>query len=335
MRTLHKPTRFFMLLIALAALSLGALAGDNPTDPGISDQKAGSMLVFPYYTNKAGADTRIQITNVGAGAATNVASLHIILIDENCQQLDYYTCITPNGSLVDTAQAFDPTNKGYMIVLNVDPVTGAPDPARNWLIGNAFVKDGDYVGNYGAEAFWGTTEFISASAPAGDKTDVSTLSLKVPCEFAIEIQSPSTAVQRVIVAGLKGDISGTVLDVNDELLGLSGAAQVGTGLAFNAEEKGFSFQRFLTGKCISDALITATNPRVSTTLGTLIGTGAGHLRFSIGGGVGLILTSTKTPAGAAATWSGIRTLHKTKTTIVSLTVPVFMPAFAVGTCSNQ
>ncbi len=314
MRTSHKLTRIVVTLFALAMLSLAAFAGDNPVDPGISDQKAGSILVFPYYTNVGQSDTRIQITNVGAGSAGNYARLHILLMDKGCQQLDYYACITPNGSLVEKASTFDPTNSGYIIVLVVDP-DGKPDPARNWIIGNAFVNDGDYVGNYGAEAFWGNkndSEFIS-SQYTDSKIDTATLTLKVPCEFAVEIQSPADAVQRVIVAGLTGNVNTATV---------SGSAQVGTGFAYSYNEQGGSFQKFLTGGCFSDALITTTIPRVPKTLVGLIPSSfAGHLRFSVTAGVGLLLTSNKSKSG----WSGIRTLHKTKTTTTALTVPVFMP----------
>ena len=101
-----------------------------------SDQKAGSMLVFPYYTNAGSADTRIRITNAGVAPV----KVHILLLDKSCQQLDYYACITPNGSLTDKASVFDPANTGYIMALAVND-TGQPIIADR-LIGNAFVNDG-------------------------------------------------------------------------------------------------------------------------------------------------------------------------------------------------
>ncbi|MBS1809575.1 MAG: hypothetical protein JST84_15555 [Acidobacteria bacterium] len=56
-------------------------------------------------------------------------------------------------------------------------------------------------------------------------------------------------------------------------------------------------------------------------LNNLIKTGqAGHLKFNVGGAVGLLLTPR------TATWKGIRTLHKTQTTATTLTIPIFVPA---------
>ncbi len=287
-----------------------ACSGGAVVDGGnvpITDQKAGSMLVFPYYTNAGQADTRIQITNAGV----DPVKVHILLLDKSCQQLDYYACITPNGSLTDKASVFDPANTGYIIALAVND-TGQPIVA-NRLIGNAFVNDGEYVDNYGAEAFWGGAEYVPSVVANNTKNNTANLTLKAPCEFAVEIQSPKDAVQRVIVAGLRGDVN---------MMSVSGAAQEGTGFAYNAQEQGGSFQKFLTGSCFSDALITNTFPRVPTTLGTIINTGnAGHMRFSIGAGVGLLMTAKN----SQSRFYGIRTLHKTKTTQVTLTVPVFMP----------
>ena len=293
--------------VVIGEFGIACLDTKGPQNVAVSDQKAGSMLVFPYYTNVGQADTRIQITNAGV----DPAKVHIMLLDKSCQQLDYYACITPNGSLIDKASVFDPTNSGYIIALAVDD-KGQPIIANN-LIGNAFVNDGDYVGNYGAEAFWGGAEYMPTAAANNAKTDTADLVLKAPCEFSVEIQSPKDAVQRLLMVGLQGDVN---------MMTVSGAAQSGTGFAYNAQEQGGSFQKLLTGSCFSDAVITNTFPRVPTTLGTTINAGnAGHLRFSIGAGVGLLLTGKSSKSGL----SGIRTLHKTKTTQVTLTVPVFMP----------
>ncbi len=338
MRTLHKPTRILITFLALAMLSLAAFAGADPTDPGISDQKAGTMLVFPYYTSVGtgtAEDTRFSITNVGM-APVNV---HIILIDSStCTQLDYYDCITPNGSLVDKASNLDPGVTGYMIVLQVNGMTGLP-AGPNRLIGNAFVKDilngTTYEGNYGAEAFSSTvpamgTPEMTLGTPVPGKTDALAITLKVPCEFAVEIQNPGDADQRIVVAGLSGDISNPVLDINGKNTLLTGAGQVGTGQIFDKDENGVSVQKLLTGTCFAENTITATSIRGVTSKllpGLLVSGGAGYMRFSIGGGVGLIMTA---PKGTNFT-KGIRTLHKTKTTTATLTVPVFMPG--VGACT--
>ena len=309
MQTSHKLTRIFVALFTLIVMTAAALAGTDPSNIGVSDQKAGSVLVFPHYTSNSQtkADTRISITNVGA-ATTKV---HVLLLDKTCAQADYFVCPTANGSIVDKASNLDPDNTGYIIAYAVD-ANGTPTTA-NRLIGNAFVNDGEWIGNYGAEAFWAGTD-VSPSDLQDGKTDVAALNFYgAPCEFAVEIQSPKDAIQKIITVGLNGDVSAMTV---------WGSAQSGVGFAYNAQERGGSFAKLLTGACYSEAFITDTNPRVPTTLGVVIGAGnAGNLRFSIYAGVGLILTSNKSKSG----FSGIRTLHKTKTVATQLIVPKFMP----------
>ena len=311
MQTSHKLTRIFVALFTLVVLAISAMAGTDPSNIAISDQKAGSVLVFPHYTSNSQtkADTRISITNVGA----STTKVHVLLLDKTCAQADYFVCPTANGSVVDKASNLDPDNTGYIVAYAVDAM-GAP-VAANRLIGNAFVNDGEWIGNYGAEAFWyGPDVFGSAAGNDAAKTDSARLDFYgAPCEFAVEIQSPKDAIQKIITVGLAGDVNN---------MNVNGSAQVGVGFAYNAQERGGSFAKLLTGACYSEAFITDTNPRVPTTLGVVIGAGnAGHLKFSVGAAVGLILTSNKSKSG----FSGIRTLHKTKTTSSTLYVPQFMP----------
>ena len=131
---------------------------NDPVNVALSDQKAGSVLVFPYYTSKAStkADTRLSITNVG----TQQAYAHIFLLDgATCQQADYSVCITPNGSFNFKASEVDPETTGWVLVVVTD-AQGRPIQ-NNTLVGNAFLKDGLYVGNYGAEAFWANSAQVA------------------------------------------------------------------------------------------------------------------------------------------------------------------------------
>ena len=286
---------------------------NDPVNVALSDQKAGSVLVFPYYTSKAStkADTRLSITNVG----TQQAYAHIFLLDgATCQQADYSVCITPNGSFNFKASEVDPETTGWVLVVVTD-AQGRP-MQNNTLVGNAFLKDGFYVGNYGAEAFWAN----SAQVATLNANNTATLRFDdtgydaVPNQFAVEVQSPRDVVgQKVVTVGMNGDLNEAQL---------TGAGQVGAGLVYNANENPFgSFVGFLTGNCQATAIITPTNPRLPTTMGGIVPSGqAGTIKFKIGGGVGLLLTpqnSTK--------WSGIRGLHKTATTFTTITIPLATP----------
>ncbi|HEX4946309.1 MAG TPA: choice-of-anchor Q domain-containing protein, partial [Blastocatellia bacterium] len=279
----------------------------------VSDQKAGSVLVFPYYTSTVGgaSDTRLTLSHIGTG--TGNSFVHLFLIDgASCQQSDLFLCLTPNASFSFKASDYDPGNTGYVIAVAVN-AQGVPIQ-NNVLIGNAFVNTPTVAGNYGAESFWANNTLALATIDGGAATlyfdqvgyDA------VPKQFAVEIQSPADAVgQQVVTAGLSGSL------VTAQV---SGAAQVGVGQAFNEKEVFASFSAWLTGTCQARGTVSTTTPRVPNGLGTLIKTGqTGTLKFNVGGAVGVLLTPR------TANWKGVRTLHKTQTTATTLTIPIFVP----------
>lgn len=286
------------------------------TNTRVSDQKAGSILVFPYYTSTIGgaSDTRLTISNISnaAGTIANQTYVHLFIIDgTTCQQADLYLCLTPNASFSFKASDYDPGNTGYVIAVAVN-AQGVPIQ-NNVLIGNAFVNTPEFADNYGAESFRANS-FALATVSGNTATlffdQVGYDAL--PKQFAVEIQSPLDAPgQQIVTSGLIGDLT---------IGPLVGAAQVGTGLAFNEQEKFVSFSNWLTGSCQVRATINSNSPRVPNGLGNLIKSGqAGHLKFNVRGAVGLLLTPRTAP------WRGIRTLHKTQTSATSLTIPIFVP----------
>ncbi len=199
---------------------------------------------------------------------------------------------------------------GFIYAVVVDRASGIPIQ-RNVLIGNAFVRDGDYVGNYSAESFWayGTTRG-GAFDPIGQTAIIGFGSAYdgAPTEFAVEIQSPMDKPnQKLVIAPLAGDLNYLVSD-NANLL-FSAAAQAGTAQVFNEQETGASFSSLLVGTCLRSAIITTTNPRIPNSFGNLIRSGqAGYLKLKVDAAVGLLMT----PRTGGNTWNGIRTLHKTR-----------------------
>ena len=289
----------------------------------VSDQKPGSILVFPYYTsNLAGTnDTRISMTNTSSPSnpmKAYQAFAHVFLVDgASCLQSDFYVCLTPGATFTFTALSYDPEVTGYVIAVAVNGATGLP-VQNNVLIGNAFVNTADYFGNYGAESFAANSRNLYA-----DNVTTATLFFDgvgydaVPKEFAVEIQSAVDVVapfQRIVTAGLVGDLSSGTL---------RGSSQVGIGQIINEREVAGSVSNLVTGGCQSFGVISNTM-RVAHAggggLANLIKTGmSGTIKFKVGGAVGLLLT----PKGTK--WGGIRTLHKTATVATSLTIPVFTP----------
>ncbi len=283
----------------------------GPVNVQVSDQKAGSLLVFPYYVSQAAEqkDTRLTISNIGEQKAT----IHIFFIDGmSCHQADQFLCLTPNASFSFKASEYDPEATGWLLAVAVDN-QGRP-VQNNVLIGNAFVQDGLYVDNYGAESFRANSALVATL-----NNDTATLFFDnasydaVPNQFAIELQSPADAAgQRVVTVGLSGDLTTSKM---------SGATQVSTAQVINGNEKPFgSFSAWLLGSCQAQATISTTSPRVPNGMNVMIPSGqVGTMKLNIGAGVGLLLT----PRTAA--WKGIRTLHKTGLTTTTLTIPVLVP----------
>ena len=280
-----------------------------------SDQKPGTLLVFPFYKHDAQnkVDTRLTITNIGK-LPINV---HFLFMDgATCQEFDQFVCFTPNASIEWKASQFDPQNKGYVIAYTVDNM-GRPI-AYNGLIGNGFVNDGEYVGNYGAKSFASTLPIgspLGAVATPGLSWTVPFDGIALdmtPMTFAVDIQSPvDTVNQKIVLAGLTGD----------EYAGkLSGVTQIGTGLAYNGHEALRSFSPFISGQCFVEKIIDGTTPKVTGILAGLIPKGeVGTLRFSVTAAVGLLMTSNRN------TFSGIRTLHKVQVAKSSIIIPLVMP----------
>ncbi len=298
---------------------ISAAASGTVSCPGniieVSDQKPGSLLVFPYYKHDARnkVDTRLTITNIGK-LPINV---HFLFLDgATCQEFDQFVCFTPNASITWKASEFDPQNKGYVIAYTVDNM-GRPI-AYNGLIGNGFVNDGEYVGNYGAESF-ASSQTLGSIIGAVDTPGQSwTLPFDgvaldmVPMTFVVDIQSPVDNVnQKLVLAGLRGDAYAGKL---------SGVSQVGTGLAYNGHEALRSFSPFISGQCFIEKIIDGVNPKVTGTLAGLIPKSeVGTLRFNVTAAVGLLMTSNKN------TFAGIRTLHKVQVVKSTIIIPLLMP----------
>jgi hypothetical protein len=306
-----------LIFPATSNLVIGCQAAVVPT-ARVSDQKPGSVLVFPYYTsNLAGTnDTRISMTNVLSPRLPKAfqAFVHVFLVDgASCLQTDFFVCLTPGATFTFTAQSYDPEITGYVIGVAVDGTTGLP-VQNNVLIGNAFVNTTDYFGNYGAESFAAnsTNLFIDNGTTARLFFDNIGYDA-VPKEFTVEIQSAVdvlTPFQRIVTAGLIGDLSSGAL---------TGASQVTAGQIINENERAVSVSNVVTGGCQAFGVI-SNSLRVAGGLSNLIGAGmSGSVKFKVGGAVGLLLT----PRGTK--WGGIRTLHKTATVATSLTIPVFTP----------
>ena len=159
MRTSRKLTTALLALCALVVMGTAALAADPgltyPLASEVSDQKAGAVLIYPFYTSNPAAanvqNTRFNITNT---STTSAAFVHLFFVDgATCSVSDRYICLTANQTLTFLASEQDPGTRGYLVAVSVDGVFGCPN-AFNFLIGDEYVKlELGHQANLGAEAF--------------------------------------------------------------------------------------------------------------------------------------------------------------------------------------
>lgn len=273
-----------------------------------SDQKTGSLLVYPYYTSSNSSDTRLTITNVGA----RQTYVHLLFLDGvTCQQSDLYLCLTPFASAAFQSSEFDPLITGYMLAIAVNE-QGNPI-ANNSLIGNAFVRNGlQATDTYGAIAFY---SYANAAPAVGGTTELrfdGVMYERVPNSFAVEIQSPLESAQTLVTVGLNGNVNTG---------NINGASMVGVGQVINGRETPVgSFSGWHVGNCQVISPITVNSPRVPGSMAGVIPSGdIGTMRFNVGAATGLLFSR-------GSKWSGIRPLHDVrKTSDAKLIVPVFMP----------
>ena len=347
--TSQKLTHWIAAIAALVVLSANSYAQTDSVVQ-VSDQKAGSFLVFPYYASGTGAtgigDTRLTISNVGpiqwpvvngygSPSVAQTVFIHLFMIDSTCAQADIYLCLTPNASISFKTSDYDPvTSRGAAYAVVVDN-QGYPI-AYNGLIGNAFVNFSDsvgrlYLGNYAAESFTGQGQLTAIPGNNNFYTGFDGVTFN-----AISPANPQTTAGLGVdrspglanMFGYDGAPIGfaveiqSPLDAKDQtivLAGLAGAVgttltgteQTGIGTAINGNEKPLGSFTGFGGGCISINILTATFPRVPLTLGGMIRTGqTGTLQFNVVGAVGLLMTP-KQVGLQANSWSGIRNLHKT------------------------
>jgi hypothetical protein len=324
-------TRMAALAAALlcAAPALANTFGTSVTNPAVSDQKAGSVLVFPYYNSDASgdfnkSDTLVTITNVANGASTlnggaNYSFLHLFFVSgANCSPADTFVCLTPNGSIQILASAYDPLVRGYIIAVAVDE-NGQPTQ-NNVFTGSAFIRDNTIgiADSYGAEAF----QKLSAAAPAADGDGNSLLQLDgvqyeaAPTQFAAQVQDPTTSDQTIVLASVSGNL-GT---------GLLPTGQTGVGVLYRADERPASFQPKLTGCHVLSDVTSANFRVVPGPLTAFLKDSYGYMKFNVSApAVGLLISRQSALGSAQNRWAGVRTLHKTAVRPATLAAPMFPP----------
>src|SRR5215510_1817784 len=155
MQTSRKLSHALLALFALVVLAASAFAqgAAYPQTSAVSDQKAGSVLYYNYYTSDAAnpgtRNTRINITNT---STTSTTVVHFFFVDRsNCTAADNFLCLTENQTATFTMADNDPGITGFLVAVATSD-SGCPIPF-NFLIGDEYVKTAAVRANFGAEAF--------------------------------------------------------------------------------------------------------------------------------------------------------------------------------------
>jgi hypothetical protein len=340
MRTSRKLINGLLALCALLVVSSAALAADPglayPPASEVSDQKAGSILIYNTYTSNASApaaeNTKINITNT---SSSSPAFVHIFFVDgTSCSIADTFICFTNNQTASFNTSDADPGTKGYIVVIAVNPFTGCPTNF-NFLIGDEYVKYATgHAANLGAEAFsalYGGGE-TGADVPGCDGNS-GTAVVRFDGNFynaAPRVLADDSIPSRI-------DSNDTKLIVN-RIGGnlITGAATLGTLFAVVYDDAENTFSTSFPGLCHLELSLGANNlPRVVGGWNALIPAGhTGWIKFWSTSDLGILGAAINFNANAAAgnpnhpgDFSGGHNLHKlTLSRADSYLVPVFPPS---------
>ena len=330
------------LLFCLTLCAVNALAADPgasyPAQSMVSDQKAGSLLVYNVYTSNASdqnkVNSRLSITNTSRTASVTA---HLFFIDgASCSVADALVCLTPNQTIGYLASDIDPGVTGFLIAVAVDSSNGMPINF-NHLIGDAYVcLSSGHIGSLAAEAlaavFDESDEYDGSAGSATlwfDGSGRPNSYNPLPRTLAADnLSSRATgSTQYLIVNRIGGDLSGT-------------AASVGTlfGLLFDDTEHAYSFN-LSSPYCQLAGELSNSFPRTAPRLETVIPAGrSGWMRFNDfatdGGILGAMFELHPTTNYAPNAFYGGHNLHKLSFNLSNagqanaprLVIPIFPPA---------
>lgn len=330
MRTSRKLTSAVLALFALALMSAAALAQSSSLGPGlpypaaseVSDQKAGSVLIYNYYTSGAASgnaqNTRINITNTNP---TTAIAVHLFFVSETCTIADAFICLTKNQTASFLASDIDPGISGFVVAVASDDLTGCPINF-NFLIGDEYVKlASGHAANLGAEAF-------SAVAAVPAVCDGASVTAELIFNGVLYNRIPRVLAASNIPARADGNDTLIILNrIGGNLaIGTSTVANI-FGIFYDDAENALSFT-FVSGACQFRSSLSNNFPRLTPRFETFIPAGrSGWAKFYSLSDIGLLgaqINFNPNAATAANAFNGGHNLHKlTLAASVTLTLPIF------------
>jgi uncharacterized repeat protein (TIGR01451 family) len=310
-----------------------------PPGSQISDDKAGSILFYNFYTSGSSSSTennaRVSLTNTNP---TQGVAVHLFFVDgATCSIADAFVCLTANQTVAFLMSDVDPGVSGYIVAIAVDGPPGTAEGRNtgcpisfNFLIGNVYVKS-TFSPRRDADLAAETVEAEFGSPVPGCDVNSSTATLL----FNGVPGQGYNRLPRVLAASniaSRADGNSTLLIVNRIGGNLAtGAATLGTlfGVLYDDAENGFSFS--LVGPCQLRGELSNNFPRTTPRLDNLIPTGrSGWLKIWSQDEVGIlgaIILENRNATANPNAFNGGHNLHKlTFNNSVSLIVPIFPPS---------
>jgi len=296
-----------------------------PPSSEVSDQKAGSVLFYNFYTSSASGphaeDTRINLTNIHPVLSVRV---HLFFVEgPTCSVADSVLCLTPNQTASFRASDLDPGTNGYIVAVAIDS-QGCPTNF-NYLIGDEYVKlSTGHAANLGAEAF----SALAGGLPLCNENSVT-------AQLNFDGISYNRAPRVLALDNIPSRVGG-----NDTLLVINrfggnlatGAARLGPifGVLYNDTEQGFSFT-FTPSTCQFRNSLTNSFPRTTPRIETVIPADrSGWMKLWSQGDealLGAAINFNPNAAAVAGAFNQGHNLHKlTLTTTAVLTIPIFPPS---------
>ena len=122
-----------LLSTAAVGLALAATAQANSID------RAGSLLVFPYFNNTSGSTTFLTVTNSNADSAGTIDVEFVYINGDDCLEFNRTRRLTPNDTITVSTVLDNPNDRrGYVYAFAKSTTTGAP-VSFNFLEGNSIV----------------------------------------------------------------------------------------------------------------------------------------------------------------------------------------------------
>ncbi|MEY2747166.1 MAG: hypothetical protein RL112_2208 [Planctomycetota bacterium] len=150
-----------LLSTAAVGLALAATAQANSID------RAGSLLVFPYFSNTSGSTTFLTVTNSNADAAGTIDVEFVYINGDDCLEFNRTRRLTPNDTITVSTNLDNPNDRrGYVYAFAKSTTTGAA-VSFNFLEGNSIVV------NFAEALSTNIAPVVYAAVPAqGANTDV-------------------------------------------------------------------------------------------------------------------------------------------------------------------